>query len=102
MARTTKELTATEVDKVKPGTKPKHLFDGKGLFLLVTPKGGKWWRFKYRFGGKEKLISIGTYPEISLADARQRRDDARKLVANGVDPSEFKKEQKKTNPDKPG
>ena len=86
MARTTKELTATEVDKVKPGTTPKHLFDGKGLFLLVTPKGGKWWRFKYRYANKQKLLSLGTYPEISLAEARQRRNDFRKLLANGVDP----------------
>jgi integrase len=86
MARTTKELTATEVDKAKPGTKPRHLFDGKGLFLLVTPKGGKWWRFKYRHGNKQKLLSLGTYPEVSLAEARQRREDFRKLLANGVDP----------------
>ena len=86
MARTTKVLTAIEVEKVKPGTKPKHLFDGKGLFLLVTPTGGKWWRFKYLYANKQKLLSFGTYPEISLADARQRRDDARKLLANGVDP----------------
>jgi integrase len=91
MARTTKELTATEVDKVKPGTKPKHLFDGKGLFLLVTPKGGKWWRFKYRYANKQKLLSLGTYPEVSLAEARQRRDDFRKLLANGVDPYAHRK-----------
>jgi integrase len=86
MARTTKELTATEIDKAKRGIKPKHLFDGKGLFLLVTPKGGKWWRFKYRYENKQKLLSLGTYPEVSLAEARQRRDDFRKLLANGVDP----------------
>src|ERR1039457_591675 len=86
MATKTKVLTAIEVEKVKPGTKPKHLFDGKGLFLLVTPTGGKWWRFKYLYANKQKLLSFGTYPEISLADARQRRDDARKLLANGVDP----------------
>ena len=86
MARTTKELTAIEIEKAKPGTKPKHLFDGKGLFLLVTPNGGKWWRFKYRYASKQKLLSFGTYPEISLAEARQRRDESRKLLANGVDP----------------
>lgn len=94
MARTTKELTATEVDKTKPGDKPKYLFDGKGLFLLITPQGGKWWRFKYSLDGKTKTISFGTYPEISLADARKRREDARKLIANGVDPGEVRKAQK--------
>lgn len=93
-------LSDTRVRTAKPAEKPIKLFDSDGLFLLVqpvgkkSPKGSKWWRFKYRFGGKEKLTSFGTYPEISLSDARQRRDDARKLVANGVDPSEFKKEQK--------
>jgi integrase len=87
MARTTKALGAMEVEKSKPGSKPQHLFDGKGLFLLVTPSGGKWWRFKYNYDRKSKTISFGTYPEISLADARQRREDARKLLANGVDPS---------------
>lgn len=86
MARTTKELTAMEIEKAKPGTKPKYLFDGKGLFLLVTPNGGKWWRFKYRYANKQKLLSFGTYPEITLAEARQRRDESRKLLANGVDP----------------
>jgi integrase len=69
------------------------LFDGGGLFLLVTPTGGKLWRFKYRFDGKEKTLYLGTYPEISLADARQRRLDARKLLANGIDPAAAKKEQ---------
>ena len=97
MARTTKELTATEIDRAKPGTKTKHLFDGKGLFLLVTPKGGKWWRFKYRYADKHKLLSLGTYPEISLAEARQRRNDYRKLLANGVDPHANKKALKSAN-----
>lgn len=87
-------LTDVKVRNAKPGEKQIKLFDGDGLFLLVTPAGGKWWRFKYRFGGKEKLLALGTYPEVTLADARQRRDDARKLVANGVDPSEAKKAQK--------
>ena len=86
MARTTKELTAMEIEKAKPGTKPKYLFDGKGLFLLVTPKGGKWWRFKYRYANKQKLLSFGTYPEVTLAEARHRREESRKLLANGVDP----------------
>jgi integrase len=87
MARTTKELTAIEVEKAKPGNAAKKLYDGKGLLLIVTPTGGKWWRFKYSFDGKSKTISFGTYPEISLSQARDRREAARKLVAVGVDPS---------------
>ncbi len=87
-------LTDLQVSKAKPQGKQVTLFDGGGLFLLVTPTGGKLWRFKYRYQGKEKLISLGTYPEISLSDARQRREEARKLVANGVDPGEVKKAQK--------
>jgi integrase len=84
-------LTDTAIKNAKPGTKPLKLSDEKGLFLLLSPAGGKWWRLKYRFGGKEKLLSMGTYPEVSLKDARQRRDDARKLLADGVDPSANKK-----------
>lgn len=87
MARTTKELTAMEVEKTKPGNEQKKLYDGRGLLLIVTPAGGKWWRFKYSFDGKNKTISFGTYPEISLAQARDRREEARKLIAIGVDPS---------------
>lgn len=104
MARTTKELTDLEVKTAKAGDKPKHLFDGKGLFLLIAPLKlrpdgkpqpvSKWWRFKYTFAGKTKTISFGTYPEVSLSDARQRREDARKLLANGTDPGEAKKAQK--------
>lgn len=87
-------LTDTKVRTTKPTEKPQKLFDGGGLFLLVTPTGGRLWRFKYRFGGSEKLLSIGTYPETSLAEARQRRDQASALLANGIDPSETKKAQK--------
>lgn len=87
MAKKVAPLGALKVDQAKGGSKPQHLFDGGGLFLLIATNGGKWWRFKYSFAGKSKTISFGTYPEISLADARQRREDARKLLANGVDPS---------------
>src|SRR5512133_2167284 len=87
MARLTKSLGAIEVEKAKPGSKPQHLFDGGGLFLLVAPSGGKWWRFRYNFAGKSKTISFGTYPEVSLAQARERREAARKLLATDVDPS---------------
>ncbi len=87
MARTTKELTAMEVEKTKSGNEQKKLYDGRGLLLIVAPAGGKWWRFKYSFDGKSKTISFGTYPDISLAQARERREEARKLIAIGVDPS---------------
>ena len=78
-------------DKVKVA--PYKLADEKGLYLLVTPSGGKLWRYKYRFDGKEKLLSIGAYPDVSLASARERRDAARKLIASDppIDPSENKK-----------
>lgn len=67
------------------------MFDSRGLFLLISPAGGKWWRIKYRFDDKENLLSLGVHPDISLKDARERRDAARKLVANGIDPSEHRK-----------
>jgi len=87
-------LTDMKVQKAKPKDKPLSFFDGGGLYLLVTPSGGKLWRFKYRFDKKEKKIAFGSYPEISLMDARQRRDDARKLLANNVDPGAVRKAQK--------
>ena len=79
-------LTNISVKNTKPGEKPIKLFDGGGLFLHVAPSGGKSWRLKYRFGGKEKLLTFGTYPEISLSEAREKRDQARKLLAADVDP----------------
>lgn len=84
-------LTDTAIRKAKPTDKPIKLFDERGLFLMVVPAGGKWWRFRYRFAGKHKLLSMGVYPDVSLGNARERRDDARKLLANGVDPSEQRK-----------
>ncbi len=89
-------LTDTAVRNAKPGAKPAKLSDERGLFLIVTPEGGKWWRFRYSFGGKEKLLSLGTYPDVSLAGARDRRDQARKLLADGIDPSEQRKAAKAT------
>ncbi len=86
-------LTEAKVRTAKPKKSPQKLFDGGGLFLLVTPSGGKLWNLKYRFNGKEKKLSIGSYPEISLAEARQRKEEARTLLANEVDPGEIKKAQ---------
>jgi hypothetical protein len=83
-----------KVQKAKPKDKPVTLFDGGGLFLMVTPTGGKLWRFKYRFEGKAKLLALGSYPEISLLNVRQRRDEARRLLAQGIDPSADRKAQK--------
>ena len=87
-------LTNTSIRNAKPESKPRKLFDKRGLFLLVKPSGGKLWRFKYRFNDEEKLISLGVYPDVGLKDARERRDDAQKLVAKGIDPSEHRKAQK--------
>lgn len=84
-------LTDTAIRNAKPAEKPQKLADGGGLFLLVNPKGGKWWRLKYRYDGKEKLLSLGTYPEISLKDARDKREEARKQLAAGIDPSANRK-----------
>ncbi|MES9933555.1 MAG: integrase arm-type DNA-binding domain-containing protein [Candidatus Sedimenticola sp. PURPLELP] len=87
-------LTDTAIRNAKPEAKARKLFDERGLFLLISPKGGKWWRFKYRFEGKEKQLSLGVYPDVSLKDARERRNDARKQVAAGIDPSEHRKARK--------
>jgi hypothetical protein len=76
-------LTDTAARTAKPKEKPYKLSDEKGLFLLVQPAGGKLWRLKYRFGGKEKLLSFGAYPDTGLKDARERREEARKLLVNG-------------------
>jgi integrase len=79
-------LTATAVQKAKPGPSPRKLADGKGLYLLVQPTGARYWRFKYRFAGREKLLALGVFPDVYLADAREGRDAARKVLARGVDP----------------
>ncbi len=87
-------LTDTAVRQAKRHEKPRKLADERGLFLLVQPNGSKWWRLKYRVLGKEKLLSLGVYPDVSLSQARQRREDARKLIAEGVDPSVNRQAQK--------
>ena len=87
-------LTDTAIRKAKPIDKPQKLSDGAGLYLLLNPNGSRWWRLKYRHGGKEKLLSLGTYPDTGLKDARERRDAARKLLAAGVDPGDARKAEK--------
>lgn len=84
-------LTDTAIRNAKPGEKPRKLFDAGGLFLLLTPKGKRWWRLKYHYQGKEKLLSLGVYPHVTLAYARKQRDAAKTLLAQGIDPSEHRK-----------
>jgi integrase len=85
-------LTQFAITNAKPKAKPYKLSDGEGLHLLIQPAGSKLWRFRYQFAGREKMISLGAFPEVSLAEARGRREDARKQVAAGIDPSQKKQE----------
>ena len=87
-------LTDIKVRAAKPTDKHYKLTDGGGMHLLVHPNGSKYWRLQYRYEGKQKMLALGVYPEITLADARVRRDEARKLLANGVDPGDKKKNDK--------
>ncbi|MBF0503300.1 MAG: DUF4102 domain-containing protein [Candidatus Riflebacteria bacterium] len=84
-------LNDLTIRTAKPGSKAFKIFDGGGLFLLITPQGSKYWRWKYRFAGKEKLLALGVYPEVGLKEAREKKDQARKLLAGGVDPAENRK-----------
>lgn len=93
-------LTATAIQNAKISDKTLRLFDGGGLYLELTPTGGKWWRFKYRYGGKEKRLSLGVFPDVSLRAARSRRDDARRLLADGIDPGENRKAVKAARADR--
>jgi integrase len=88
-------LSDAKVRNAKPRTKPYKIADGEGLFLLVTPVGAKYWRLKYFFAGKEKLLALGVYPEVTLADARDRRAQSHKALAAGNDPTEVKKQAKR-------
>lgn len=87
-------LTDVKVRSAKPGDKPYKLTDGEGMHLMVHPNGSKYWRLQYRFDGKQKMLALGIYPEISLSEARHRRDEAKRQVANAIDPSEQKKVEK--------
>jgi Arm DNA-binding domain len=80
-------LSATAIRNAKPRNKAFKLSDGGGLFLFVAPNGGRYWRMGYRYDGKQKVLSFGVFPDVSLADARELRDRARKLLAKGIDPS---------------
>lgn len=87
-------LTDTTIRNAKPGPKPIRLFDGGGLYLEVSPAGGKLWRVKYRFAGKERRLALGSYPTTSLKDARSKRDDAKRLLEAGIDPGETRRTEK--------
>ncbi|GHU37952.1 hypothetical protein AGMMS50256_36540 [Betaproteobacteria bacterium] len=90
----TNNLTDERIRAAKPADKPVRMYDGGGLYLEISPAGGKLWRLKYRFGGMEKRLALGKYPAISLEDARERRDEAKELLANSVDPSTNAKEER--------
>jgi integrase len=87
-------LTRVQVENAKAKEKAYRLFDGRGLYLEVSPSGGRYWRLKYRFAGKEKRISLGVYPEVGIKEARDRCDEARRKVAARIDPSEQRKAEK--------
>ena len=87
------QLSDSAIRNAKPKDRPYRLFDAGGLYLEIAPSGGKWWRLKYRFAGKEKRISLGVYPDVGLKAARDKRDSNRKLIAAGVDPAESRKAQ---------
>ncbi|VEB68080.1 Putative prophage CPS-53 integrase [Providencia rustigianii] len=91
------KLTVKQIDSSKPKEKDYKLSDGGGLYLLVKTNGGKYWRLKYRIDGKEKLLAIGIYPTVTLADARRKRDDAKRLLVDGIDPNQQRKEQKQAS-----
>ena len=95
MARLIKPLTVVQIQSAKPKDKMYKLFDGGGLFLRVNPSGGKYWKMKYRkHDGKENLLTFGRFPEVSLAQARQMRDEARAQRASGLDPGQIRKARK--------
>lgn len=92
-------LSNTAIRNAKPKDAPYSLTDDRGLSIQVQPSGGKWWRLRYRFEGKAKMLSLGTYPDVALSKARERRDDARRLLADGIDPGENRKATKAAGQD---
>ncbi|MEO6610351.1 MAG: integrase arm-type DNA-binding domain-containing protein [Aestuariivirga sp.] len=93
MANIVEKLSDSKIRAIKASEALKKLTDGKGLQLWITPQNGRYWRFDYRFGGKRKLLALGTYPDVSLASARRKAQTARELVARQIDPSEERKQQ---------
>jgi len=87
-------LTDTAIRNAKPDAKTKRLYDEKGMYLEISPSGGKWFRLKYRIGGIEKRISLGVYPDVSLKTARDVRDALRKQISSGIDPAQARQLQK--------
>lgn len=87
-------LTDVAIRSAKPGEKSRKLYDSDGLYLELSPAGGRWWRFKYQWIGREKRLSLGTYPDVTLLEARRRRDDAKRLLADGKDPSAERRTEK--------
>jgi integrase len=94
MARKTLPLDNTQIKNAKPKEKEYKLFDGGGLYIVIKPNGSKGWRLKYLFEGKENRLSLGVYPLVGLADARIKRDEFKKMVASGINPSDMRKENK--------
>jgi len=94
MARKITPLTATQIKQAKPKDKNYKLSDGGGLYLLITKAGGKHWKLKYTYERKEKKLSLGAYPDITLLKARELREDNKQLIANGINPNELKKEKR--------
>ena len=88
-------LTDIAIRKAAPREKPYRLADGGGMYLEISPSGGEYWRLKYRFLGKEKRLALRVYPDVPLAAAREKREDARRKLAAGVDPGESKKADKR-------
>jgi hypothetical protein len=88
-------LTDLQIRNAEPREKPYKRGDGGGLYLLINPDGSKWWQYKYRFGGKEKLLSIGIYPQTKGAEARKKHIAARDLLVQGIDPSASRQETKR-------
>jgi hypothetical protein len=95
MARITKPLTDKEIKGSKAREKEYKLFDGGGLYLSITPNSKKWWRLKYTFDGKEKRISLGVYPIVTLQDARKKREDLKYQISQGINPAQERKDEKK-------
>lgn len=88
-------LTDTKIRSLKGREKQYKVADGRGLFLVITPTGSKYWRFRYRFADREKLLAIGIYPDVSLSEARDKAHEARKMLANDIDPGAEKQSKKR-------